>query len=89
MRLDVFLKLSRIVGRRSLAQQFCDAKLVAVNGSAARPSKTVKAGDEISIQRRDRIIRFRVAAVPEKKQVSKEEAVSMVSVISEGPLSAL
>ncbi len=85
MRLDVFLKLSRIIGRRSLAQEFCDAKLVAVNGSPARSSKTVTAGDEISVRRHDRLTRFRVLEIPPRKQVSKEDAASLFSVISDEP----
>ena len=46
MRLDLFLKVSRLVPRRSLAQEFCDAGVVSVNGASAKSSKEVKAGDE-------------------------------------------
>lgn len=83
MRLDVFLKISRIISRRSLAQEFCDAGLVSLNGSAARSSKEVRVGDEIAIKRRDRISRFLVIAVPDKKQVSKEESATLFRVIAE------
>lgn len=83
MRLDVFLKISRIISRRSLAQEFCDAGLVSLNGSATRSSKEVRVGDEIAIKRRDRISRFLVIAVPDKKQVSKEESATLFRVIAE------
>ncbi|MBL8124714.1 MAG: RNA-binding S4 domain-containing protein [Blastocatellia bacterium] len=83
MRLDVFLKISRIISRRSLAQEFCDAGLVSLNGSAARSSKEVRVGDEIAIKRRDRISRFLVIAVPDKKQISKEESAALFRVIAE------
>lgn len=83
MRLDVFLKISRIISRRSLAQEFCDAGLVSLNGSAARSSKEVRVGDEIAIKRRDRISRFLVIAVPNKKQVSKEASATLFRVIAE------
>jgi ribosomal 50S subunit-recycling heat shock protein len=83
MRLDQFLKISRLVPRRTLAQEFCDAGLISVNGATAKSSKEVKSGDEIAITRRDRITRIRVTAVPEKKQVAKNEASSFYEIIEE------
>jgi len=83
MRLDVFLKVSRIISRRSLAQEFCDAGRITVNGQTSRSSKEVKTGDEIAIKRHDRISRFLVIAVPNKKQVSKEESAALFRVIAE------
>lgn len=77
------MKISRIISRRSLAQEFCDAGLVSLNGSAARSSKEVRVGDEIAIKRRDRISRFLVIAVPDKKQISKEESAALFRVIAE------
>lgn len=77
------MKISRIISRRSLAQEFCDAGLVSLNGSAARSSKEVRVGDEIAIKRRDRISRFLVIAVPDKKQISKEESATLFRVIAE------
>lgn len=74
MRLDLFLKSSRLVPRRSLAQEFCDAGLVQVNGLAAKPSKEVKTGDRITIYRRNRITEVEVASIPAGKQVAKSAA---------------
>lgn len=86
MRLDLFLKVSRLVPRRSLAQEFCDAGLIIVNGSAAKSSKEIKAGDEITINRRSRATKVRVLAVPDKKQVPKNEAESLVQILSDESL---
>jgi len=74
MRLDLFLKVSRLVLRRSVAQELCDAGLIFVNGSRAKASKEVKAGDKIEIKRRTRHTSIEVASVPVHKQVAKSEA---------------
>ena len=69
--------------RRSVAQQFCDAGLVIVNGLPAKSSREIKTGDEIEIRRRDRVTEIRVSHLPPGKQVSKQEAASLYEVISE------
>ena len=83
MRLDLFLKVSRLIQRRTLAQEFCDAGLIEVNGAAAKSGKEIKSGDEITIKRRDRRIKIRVEQVPQTKQVSKQSAGDLVTVISD------
>jgi ribosomal 50S subunit-recycling heat shock protein len=83
MRLDLFLKTSRIILRRSLAQEFCDAGRVKVNGATAKSSKEIKAGHEIEIKRGNRLIKIKVLEVPAKKQVSKQEAPNLYEIISE------
>ena len=83
MRLDLYLKVSRLIQRRTLAQEFCDAGLIEVNGSAAKSGKEIKIGDEIIINRRNRKITVRVVAVPDRKQVSKESAGDLFTVISD------
>lgn len=83
MRLDLFLKASRLILRRSLAQEFCDAGLIFVNGAKAKSSKEVKAHDEIEIKRRSRITKIKVLEVPTKKQVSKEQAANLYEILSE------
>lgn len=72
--------------RRSLAQEFCDAGLIAVNGMTAKSSKEVKAGDTISINRRTRKTVARVDSVPDKKQVSKAAAPDLFTIISDEPV---
>ncbi|MEO6588058.1 MAG: RNA-binding S4 domain-containing protein [Pyrinomonadaceae bacterium] len=83
MRLDLFLKVSRLIIRRSLAQEFCDAGMISVNGKTAKSSKEIHQGDEIEIKRPNRETKIRVAEVPPKKQVSRNEAVELYEVISE------
>ena len=83
MRLDVFLKLSRLITRRTLAQEFCDAGLIKINGAVAKSGKEVKVGDEIAISRRDRNLTVRVTSVPETKQVSKQSAGGLYTVLAD------
>jgi ribosomal 50S subunit-recycling heat shock protein len=83
MRLDQYLRASRLVLRRSVAQELCEAGAVSVGGVAARSSRTVRPGDEIAIRRGGRVITVRVNAVPSAKQVSRAEAPSLYEVISD------
>ncbi|MEJ7846899.1 MAG: S4 domain-containing protein [Pyrinomonadaceae bacterium] len=83
MRLDIFLKISRLIQRRSLAQDFCDAGLVKVNDAPAKSSKEIKAGDEIEIKRRNRLTKIAVEIVPDKKQMSKGDSESLYNIISD------
>ena len=83
MRLDQFLKISRLVPRRSLAQEFCDAGLISVNGATAKSSKEIKEGDRIEIRRRNRITNVVVRNVPATKQVSKGSAGELYQVVEE------
>lgn len=83
MRLDLFLKITRVIPRRSLAQEFCDKGLISVNDAAAKSSKEIKAGDVIEIRRRDRISRILVMQVPTTKQVSKDSAGEFYRLVEE------
>jgi ribosomal 50S subunit-recycling heat shock protein len=83
MRLDLFLKASRLCPRRSLAQELCDAGFVLLNGRAAKPAHLVKAGDEISIRRRDHEVIVRVLQIPDKRNVSKDDSGKLVEIVSE------
>jgi len=83
MRLDVFLKLSRLVPSRNTAQELCDLGLVWVNGAVAKPAKEVKAGDAITIERRGRCTEVQIMQIPAKKQVSKADAPSLYRWLSE------
>jgi len=86
MRLDLFLKVSRLILRRSLAQQFCDANKVSVNNLKAKSSREIKVGDEIEIKKGNRLTRIKVLQVPDKKQVAKHEAANLYEVLSEESL---
>lgn len=83
MRLDLFLKVSRLILRRSLAQEFCDAGKVKINGIIAKSSREVKLNDEIEIKRSNKILTVKVLQVPNTKQVSRQISSSLFEVISE------
>jgi ribosomal 50S subunit-recycling heat shock protein len=86
VRLDIFLKLSRLCPRRTLAHELCDAGFVLLNGRPAKSAHTIKAGDEISLRRRDREITARVLQVPATNNVSRRDADQLVEIISEQAL---
>jgi ribosomal 50S subunit-recycling heat shock protein len=83
MRLDQFLRASRLVMRRTIAQELCEAGAVTVNGVRARQSRTVRPGDEITLNRRDRQLIVRVREVPATKQVARSEAPALYEILSE------
>ena len=81
MRLDKFLKVSRILKRRSVANEACEASRVTVNGKTAKPAHTLKIGDIVEIRFGDRYFKFRVLALSE--HVRKEEAEGMYEVLAQ------
>jgi ribosomal 50S subunit-recycling heat shock protein len=85
MRLDLFLKASRLILRRTIAQEICDAGAVRVNGSAAKSSKEIKVGDEITLRFRGRIIIAKVLTIPVSKQVSKSQASTLIEITGNEP----
>jgi ribosomal 50S subunit-recycling heat shock protein len=85
MRLDLFLKVSRLCSRRTLAQRLCNAGRVSINGSPAKSSGAVKAGDEILI-RRHKLTTVRVLSVPAARQTSCKEAGTLYEILSEESL---
>ncbi len=83
MRLDLFLKTSRLILRRSLAQEFCDAGLIKINNLPAKSAREVKPTDEIEINRHNCLTRVKVLQVPDKKQVSRADAANLYEIVSE------
>jgi ribosomal 50S subunit-recycling heat shock protein len=83
MRLDLFLKASRLCPRRTVAQKICDAGRVSVNGKPAKSAHAVRTGDEISLQTREKLTVVRVIDVPEDRQTSKRDAKSLFETLSE------
>ena len=75
MRLDKYLKVSRLIKRRTVANEVCDAKHVTINGKIARASYDVKVGDVIEISMGQNVTRARVLNVAET--VRKEDAAAM------------
>jgi ribosomal 50S subunit-recycling heat shock protein len=80
MRLDKYLKVSRLIKRRTVANQACDADKINVNGKAARASYNVKIGDEIEICMGNNPIKVKVLSL--KETVKKDEASEMYEVVS-------
>lgn len=79
MRLDKYLKVSRLIKRRTVANEVCDAKHVSVNGKVARASYDVKQGDIIEIQMGENRIRAEVLVVNE--YATKENASGMYKLL--------
>lgn len=75
MRLDKYLKVSRLIKRRTVANEACDAGRISLNGKPAKASAEVKAGDVITIQFGNREVSAEVLSVQET--VRKEEAKEM------------
>lgn len=75
MRLDKFLKISRLIKRRTVANEACDAGRVMVNGKPAKASVKIKVGDIIEIQFGEKVVKVEVINVQET--VKKEEAADL------------
>lgn len=67
MRLDKYLKVSRIIKRRTVSNDACDAGRVTVNGKSAKASYTVKTGDILQIKFGEKDVSFRVLYTDEKE----------------------
>ena len=75
MRLDKYLKVSRLIKRRTVANEACDGGRITVNGKTAKASYDVKVGDEIAIAFGQRTVRVEVLAVEET--VKKDAAAAL------------
>lgn len=83
MRLDLFLKRSRLIPRRALAQQACVAGAVSVNGQVSKGGKSIKVGDLIECRQRNGTRRVKVARLP-GSDTPKTEASSIYEVLGSG-----
>ena len=81
MRLDKYLKVSRLIKRRTVANDACDASRITVNGKNAKASYDVKLGDEISISFGSKLVTVKVLDI--RDTTKKTEAVGMYEIISE------
>lgn len=79
MRLDKFLKVSRIIKRRTVANDACDAEHVTVNGRRAKASYDVKEGDVLEITFGQKTLRVKVLCV--RDSVAKADAASMYEIL--------
>ncbi len=81
MRLDKYLKVSRLIKRRTVANEACDSERISVNGKNAKASYNVKVGDEITVAFGNKSVTVRVLEI--KDTTKKTEASGMYEVISE------
>jgi ribosomal 50S subunit-recycling heat shock protein len=79
MRLDKFLKVTRLIKRRTVANEACDNEHLSVNGKVAKASYQVKIGDEIAITFGEKTLKVRVLSLSES--IHKSEVLSMYEVI--------
>ena len=84
MRLDKFLKVSRLIKRRTLAKEVAVQGRININGKVAKASSTVKVGDELSIRFGQKIVTARVEDL--RENVRKEEASKMFTILKEEKL---
>lgn len=79
MRIDKYLKLARIIKRRTIAQEACDHQRVSVNGKAAKSSTIVKVGDIIEIRFGAQTSKYEVLEI--KEHVKKEETNNLYRIL--------
>ena len=82
MRLDKFLKVSRLIKRRTEAKKACLAKCIRINDRIAKAGDEIKTGDELEINFTNKILRAKVIEIP-LKNISAEGASSLYEVIKE------
>ena len=80
MRVDKYLKISRLIKRRSVAHDACEDARIFVNGKEAKPGKDIKPGDEIKIVFGQSEMKVKVLSTPE--HVGKDDAASLYEVIN-------
>jgi ribosomal 50S subunit-recycling heat shock protein len=80
MRLDKYLKVSRIIKRRTVAKEACESGRVSINGKVAKPGTDIKEGDVIEIRFASKALSARILNVSE--HVRKEDAQAMYEIVS-------
>ena len=80
MRLDLFLKTSRLIRKRTFAKKACDTGLVKVDGQNAKPAREIREGQTISIQTPTRLLEIEVVRIP-KGNIPKGDAGSLYHII--------
>ena len=81
MRLDKFLKVSRLIKRRTVANEACDAQRISVNGRSAKASYDVKIGDQITVAFGAKSVTVRVLEI--KETTKKSECSGMYEIVAE------
>ncbi|WP_053216940.1 RNA-binding S4 domain-containing protein [Virgibacillus senegalensis] len=81
MRLDKFLKISRLIKRRTLAKEVADQGRITINGNQAKASSNVSVGDELTIQFGQKLLTIQVDSL--REVVRKDEAASLYTIKKE------
>ena len=81
MRIDKYLKVSRLIKRRTLAKEVAENERILVNGKIVKPSKELKIGDEITIEFGNKSVTVRVTSL--EASIKKADAVNMYEFVSE------
>jgi len=81
MRLDKFLKVSRIMKRRTVAKAACNGDNILVNGKISKPSTEVKEGDKLEIHFAKSVLKIKIVDL--RSTIKKEEALGMYEIIEE------
>lgn len=84
MRLDKFLKVSRLIKRRTLAKEVAEQGRITINGKVAKASSSVKIGDELAIRFGQKVVTARVEDI--RENVRKEEATKLFTILKEEKL---
>lgn len=84
MRLDKFLKVSRLIKRRTLAKQVADQGRITINGKVAKASSVIKVSDELAIRFGQKIVTVKIELL--KESTKKEDAASMYTILKEEKL---
>ena len=85
MRLDAFLKTSRLIKRRSVAKEFCDKGRVRIGGLSAKAGRELKAGDVITLSLPRRKLTFEVIEIP-SGNLPKERAAGIYRIVEDRPV---
>ena len=78
MRVDKFLKVSRVIKRRTIANEAADGGRVIVNGKVVKPSYEVKVGDIVEIKFGDKISKFEIIQIPKLQNQNQEELIKIL-----------
>lgn len=81
MRLDKYLKVSRLIKRRTVAKDVCSGEKVSINGKVSKPSAEVKTGDVISIDMKNHLLEVRVISTP--ASIRADEAATTYEVLKD------
>ena len=78
MRLDKFLKVSRVIKRRTVANEAADSGRISVNGKVVKPSYEVKIGDIVEIKFGDKTSKFQILTIPKGQGKNLEEIIKIL-----------